>query len=182
MQKNEKELDFLSRLDFPLPFYCRAPLSFVYNQQWNGLLRRLEHRGGEAEIAEKLGGLSRTLEQFKIKIDLKEGAAFLERAVITELSALSATLSVKTCARIESLLAIVDRFRIPVSKSKMEDAFAPIVNGPVRELGREVARMSAAQGEGADQGRARAEKHELLSALVSLAKRMNFNTDDLAAK
>ena len=52
MQKNEQELDFLSRLNFPLPLYCMAPLSFVYQQQWNHFVRQLEQRGDEVRIAE----------------------------------------------------------------------------------------------------------------------------------
>jgi len=173
MQKNEKELDFLSRLDFPLPLYCRAPLTFVYTQQWNDLLRQLEHRGSEAETAERLRRLSGTLEQFKITIDLKEGAALLERIIILELSALSARLSAETCARIESLLNIVDRFTIPVSKNKMEDAFAPIAAGPVKGLNDEIITLSSVPG-GAG---GLADKQALLTALVGFARRMNFNTD-----
>jgi hypothetical protein len=173
MQKNEKELDFLSRLDFPLPLYCRAPLTFVYTQQWNDLLRQLEHRGNEAATAEKLRRLSDTLEQFKITIDLKEGAALLERIIILELSALSAGLSAETCARIESLLDIVDRFAIPVSKNKMEDAFAPIAAGPVKRLNDEIVALSPVPG-GAG---GLADKQALLTVLVKFARRMNFNTD-----
>ncbi|MBN2187832.1 MAG: DUF3536 domain-containing protein, partial [Chitinispirillaceae bacterium] len=171
MQRNEKELDFLSRLDFPLPLYCRAPLTFVYTQQWNGLLRQLERRGSEAAVAEKLRGLSGTLEQFKIAIDLKEGASLLERIIIMELSALSIKLSAETCARIECLLEIVDRFKIPVSKSAMEDTFAPIAAGPVKELRDEIIHGAAGGDEGLDG------KRSLLAALVNFARRMNFNTD-----
>lgn len=180
MQKNEKELDFLSRLNFPLPLYCRAPLTFVYTQQWNDLLRRLEYRGNEAETEAKLHRLSGTMEQFRITIDLKEGAALLERIIIMELSALSARLSAETCARIESLLNIVDRFTLPVSKNKMEDTFAPIAAGPVKGLRDEVAGMAAGQGGGGEQGLA--VKRVLLMALVNFARRMNFNTDEYIIK
>jgi len=178
MQKNEKELDFLSRLNFPLPLYCMAPLTFVYNQQWNNLVRQLEHRGNEGETAAGLRELSGMLEQFKIAIDLKEGAALLERIIIMELSALSTGLSAETCARIEYLLNIVDRFKIPVSKNKMEDAFAPIAAGPVKELNDEIARLSAAPGGAVGL----AEKRSLLMALVNFSRRMNFNTDALSAR
>jgi hypothetical protein len=177
MENNEKELDFLSRLNYPLPLYCRAPLAFVYTQQWNALVGRLEHRGNESEVAEKLAALSATLEQFKIFIDLKDGAALLERIIIMELYALSAKLSVETCRRIESLLGIVDRFMIPVPKSKMEDTFAPIAAGPVKALSEEVARQSSIQGAPPEQANELAGRRALLTALVEFARRMNFNTD-----
>ncbi|MGA2506533.1 MAG: DUF3536 domain-containing protein [Chitinispirillaceae bacterium] len=174
MQKNEQELDFLSRLNFPLPLYCMAPLSFVYQQQWNHLVRQLEQRGDEVRIAEKLHDLSGMGQQFKITFDLKESAALLERIVVMELSILSARLSAETCARIECLLNIIDRFKVPVSKNKMEDAFAPIITGPVQALRDEIVRTIAAPGGAV--GRERV----LLLTLVKFAHRMNFNTDALS--
>jgi hypothetical protein len=180
MQRNEKELDFLSRLNFPLPLYCRAPLTFVYTEQWNSLLRQLERRGSEAEVAEKLGELSGTLKQFRIAIDLKPGAELIERIIIMELSALSVRLSAETCARIECLLNIVDRFAIPVPKSKIEDEFAPIAAGPVRELSAEVVRLDSVPAGEASQGRELAEKRALLMSLVNFARRMNFTADSFA--
>jgi hypothetical protein len=179
MQKNEQELDFLSRLDFPLPPYCGAPLTFVYQQQWNHLVGQLEQRGKEKEVAEKLRILSGKLEQSKIAIDLKEGGALLERIIIVELSVLAAGLSAETCARIGYLLDIVDRFKIPVAKSKLEDAFVPIASGPVQALHDEIVRLSAVPSGAEGRGRELADKRALLQTLVNFARRMNFNTDTL---
>jgi hypothetical protein len=180
MQKNEQELDFLSRLNFPLPLYCMAPLTFVYHQQWKHLVSQLEQRGDEGKVAEKLRDLSGIQEQFKISIDLKEGAVLLERFIIMELSVLSTRLSAETCARIEYLLNIIDQFKIPVSKNKMEDAFAPIAAGPVKTLRDDIARMNAAAGESPGHERELADKRVLLLTLVNFARRMNFNTDALS--
>ena len=167
MQKNEQELDFLSRLNYPMPPYCLAPLAFVYHQQWNNLVRQLEHRGDEEEVATKLRDLAKMREQFKISFDIRESAALLERIIIKELAALAVKLSAETCRRIEYLLNIVDRFAIPVSKHTMEDMFAPIAAGPVRSLHDEVAAA----------GNEQSDRRALLAALVNFAHRMNFNTD-----
>ena len=113
---------------------------------------------------------------------MKEGAALLERIIIMELSALSSRLSAETCARIEYLLNIVDRFDIPVSKNKMEDVFAPIAAGPVKALNDEIARLSAAPPGNQGQERELAEKRTLLMTLVNFSRRMNFNTDALSAR
>jgi hypothetical protein len=177
MQKNEQELDFLSRLNFPLAQYCMAPLSFVYNQQWNHLIRRLEQRGDEEEIALKLRDLFAVQDQFMIKFDLKEGAGLIERIIIMELSALSIRLDTETCERIRYLLNIVDRFGIPVLKHKMEDVFCPILNGPILDLYNEVKRLAAHESRSVSEQRALNDKKILAAELVNFARRMNFNID-----
>jgi hypothetical protein len=178
MQKNEQELDFLSRLNFPLAPYCMAPLTFVYNQQWNHLIRRLEQRGDEEEIVSKLRDLYALQDQFKITFDLKEGAGLLERIIIMELSALSIKLDSATCERIRYLLTIVDRFKIPVSKHKMEDVFCPILSGPIKAMYDEVCRLSLLENRSPEQNVSLANKQKLITSLVSFARRMNFNTED----
>jgi hypothetical protein len=182
MQKNEQELDFLSRLNFPLPLYCMAPLGFVYNQQWNYLIRQFEHRGDEERTSAKLREIARVAAQLKIVIDLKESAELLERIIIMELSTLSGSLNGETCRRIQYLLDIVDRFSVPVPKHKMEDIFCPIVNGPVRLLDAEVERLRTANAPSAEDRVAFEKGRSLLGALISFARRMNFNTDDFITK
>jgi hypothetical protein len=177
MQKNEQQLDFLSRLNFPLAQYCMAPLSFVYNQQWNHLVKRLEHRGDEEEVASKLRDLFALQDQFKIVFDLKECAGLLERIIIMELSALSIRLDATTCERIRYLLTIVDRFKIPISKHKIEDAFCPILNGPIHDLYNEAERLAALEHRSAEEQRRLDAAQPLVIELVSFARRMNFNTD-----
>ncbi|MBN1128427.1 MAG: DUF3536 domain-containing protein [Chitinispirillaceae bacterium] len=176
MQKNEQELDFLSRLDFPLASYCMAPLSFVYNQQWNHLIRRLEHRGDEEEVAARLRDLFALQKQFKITYDLKEGAGLLERIIIMELSALSIKFDAATCERIRYLLTIVDRFKIPVLKHKMEDVFCPILNGPITAIYNEVQRLAAMDKRSSAEERELSEKKAMVVTLVQFARRMNFST------
>jgi alpha-amylase/alpha-mannosidase (GH57 family) len=182
MRKNEQELDFLSRLNFPVPPYCMAPMSFVYNQQWNHLVRGLEQRGSEEELSTGLRDLYKMAEQYAIVIDLKECAGLLERIIIMELSALSMKLSAETCERIGNLLAIVDRFSIPVSKNKMEDAFCPILIGPIRVLSGEVERLDGMADRTAELQRLLAEKRSLLITLVNFSRRMNFTTDSFQTK
>jgi hypothetical protein len=175
MRKNEQELDFLSRLNFPLAQYCVAPLLFVYNQQWNHLIRRLEQRGDEEEISAKLRDLFAVQDQFKIEFDLKEGAGLIERIIIMELSALSIRLDTETCERIRYLLNIVDRFHLPVLKHKMEDVFGPILNGPILDLYNDVKRLTAIESRSASEQHALNDKKVLVAELVNFARRMNFN-------
>ena len=92
---------------------------------------------------------------------------------------MSLKLSAETCARIEYLLNVIDRFKIPVSKHKMEDVFAPVVNGPVKNLRDETARLSAVKDAPADVQKELAGKRALLLSLINFAGRMNFNTDAL---
>jgi hypothetical protein len=179
MQRNERELDLLSRLDFPLPLYCLAPLEFVYNRQWNHLITRLERRGTEEEIVIGIRELSMQLERFKIVPDLKESAMLIERIIIRELPFLASEPAPSICKRIGLLLDIVDCYKIPVSKHTIEDAFAPIMAGPVKSLNDEVKRLESSAGASAQDRKTIEEKKNLLGSLIEFAARMNFNTDSL---
>jgi hypothetical protein len=177
MHKNERELDVLSRLGSPLPLYCMVPLDFVYNQQWNHCIRRLERRGGEEEIAIDLRELYAQLDRFKITLDLKESATFIERTIIRELAVLAASPASAICKRIGLLLDIVDRYTIPISKHTLEDSFSPIMAGPLRNLNDEVERLKSTMNPSAHEQKILGEKKNLLSSLIKFAARMNFNTD-----
>jgi hypothetical protein len=179
MRRNERELDFLSRLDFPLPPYCAAPLEFVYNQQWNHLIVRLERRGGEAETAAALADLYTQIGRFKMTIDMRESAALIERTISRELSVLAATPAAAICKRIGTLLDIVDRYAMPVSKHTLEDSFSPLIAGPLKQLNDEVERMKSAAAPSLHEQKAGEEKKNLLASLLEFAARMNFNTDSL---
>ena len=182
MHRNEWELDFLSRLDFPLPLYCGAPLDFVYNQQWNHLILRLERRGGEEEIAAGIQKLSVQLNRFKIVLDLKESASLIERIIIRELATLAVTPSSAICKRIGLLLDIVDRYKMPVSKHTLEDSFSPIMAGPVKSLHDEVERLKSKTNPSAHDLNILEEKKPLFGSLIAFAARMNFNTDSFQGK
>jgi hypothetical protein len=177
MHRNERELDLLSRLDFPLPLYCLAPLDFVYNQQWNHYIRRLERRGGEEEIAAGIRDLCVQLDRFKIVPDLKESAALIERIITRELAVLAATPASAICKRIGLLLDIVDRYKMPVSKHTLEDSFAPIMAGPVKSLNDEVEKLWSKTSLSVQERKSFEEKKTLLGSLIEFAARMNFNTD-----
>jgi hypothetical protein len=168
MKKHARELDILSRLKLPLPEYCRAPLSFVFQEQWDSAITKIEKFGTEDEVFTDLLELSRTMNRFAIKVDIEYGAKLLEKYLILELSRLAGNLNGEICDRTRYLLNIVDRFSIPVSKHKLEDMFHPLLNSKVHELYTDLS--SSVQT-------VRSEKRELLLKMLNFARRMNFNTD-----
>jgi hypothetical protein len=182
MHKNERELDLLSRLDFPLPLYCMAPLEFVYNRQWNHGVQRLERRGAEEDAAALIGELYTQLGRFKILPDLRESATIIERIITRELAFLAAAPSSAICKRIGLLLDIVDRYKMPVSKHTLEDSFAPIMAGPVTSLNDEVERLQSRTDLSDSERKGLGEKKTLLGSLVEFAARMNFNTDSFPGR
>jgi hypothetical protein len=168
MKKHERELDILSRLNLPLPEYCRAPLSFVFQEQWDSAIKKIEKSGTEDDVFTDLLELTRTMNRFTIKVELEYGAKLLEKYLVLELSKLAENLNGEICDRTRYLLNIVDRFSIPVSKHKLEDMFHPLLNSKVHEL---------YAGLSCDTHSARTEKRELLLKMLNFARRMNFNTD-----
>ena len=169
MKKNEKELALLSGLSSLIPEYCKAPLSFVYQEQWNRLMARLETCGNEDAIFAELLELTRTVQRFGIPLKLEGSAVILEKLLILELNNLAKNLKEKHCDRIRFFLNLVDRFSIPVYKHKLEDIFNPILNSSIHNL-----YLKVKENEG---GAVRIEDRELLLKLLSFARRMNFNTD-----
>jgi len=64
---------------------------------------------------------------------------------------------------------LVDKFSIPVSKSRLEDFFYPVNEGVLSDLYGKY-----------KSGGCNDEERELLGEMVKLARRMNFNTDRYA--
>lgn len=168
--KHLRELDILSRLDQPLPLYCTAPLSFVFQDQWDCAIKRMEIPGCEDEVFSELLEMFRTMNRFQVSVDLTWGAAVLEKILVAELGTLAQCLSADKCDRIRYLLNLVDRFSIPVSKHKLEDMFYPVFVTKGQELYSKLKtdihnpQMS--------------EVKDLLLKLLNFARRMNFNTDE----
>ena len=174
MKKNELELDFLSRLNTPIPDYCTAPLAYVLQEEWTRACKRMKTPGNEDDVFTELLELTRLARQFAIKINTKESASVLENLLITEITNLSIELTTERCDRMRYLLNIVDRFKISVSKHRFEDIFHPILSKKVTQLHSEVAR-----GIKKDEVSQKSNNRELLIQLISFARRMNFNTDAL---
>ncbi len=168
--KHLRELDILSRLNQPLPSYCTAPLSFVFQDQWDSTIKKAATPGFEDELFSKLLEMFRTMNRFQVSIDLNNGAEVLEKILIDELKTLQDNLSIEKCDRIRYLLNLVDRFSIPVSKHKLEDMFHPVLKTKVQQLYDKLTVLDVQKN---DVG----ETRDLFLKLVNFARRMNFNTD-----
>lgn len=171
MKKNELELDFLSRLNTPIPDYCTAPLSYVFQEEWTRTCRKMKTLGNEDDVFTELLELTRLAKQFAIKINMKESAEVLENFLVEEISNLSDELNTERCDRIRYLLNIVDRFKISVSKHLFEDIFHPVLYEKITHLREEIVSNSKK-----DDGQ-KNNNRELFIQLISFARRMNFNTD-----
>lgn len=172
MKKNELELDFLSRLNIPVPSYCTAPMTYVLQSEWTRVCLMMCTQGNEDKAFAELLELHRLAKQFSLKIDTSEGAGILEELLHTEITHLATNLTAERCNRIRYLMNIVDRFDIAVSKSLLEDLFHPILYGKVSQLYNDVT-VSNKKGNTSNKNNNR----ELLLQLLSFARRMNFNTD-----
>lgn len=169
--KHNRELDMLSRLNLPLPLYCTAPLSFVFQDQWDSAIKKMERQGHEDEVFSELLELHRTINRFQVTIDFDFGAKILEKILIRELNELEHSLSAQKCDRIRYLLNIVDRFSIPVSKHKLEDMFHPVLITNGYELYNQLNKKHLSNSQ-------IPETKDLLLKLLNFARRMNFNTDE----
>jgi len=172
MKKNELELDFLSRLNIPIPGYCSAPMTYVLQEEWTRTCKKMQTPGDEDKAFAELLEFSRFAKQFSITIDTTDGAKVLEDILIAEILQLSNELTTARCNRIRYLLNIVDRFGLAISKHRFEDMFHPILYGKVASLYEEIAKS----GRSSDAAH-KSDSREVLIQLISFARRMNFNTD-----
>ncbi len=167
MEQNEQNLNILTRLNYPLPAYCSTPVLYVLQNRWNQLIRKLGKRGGESAVFADLLELHSHEKRYKVEINKKEGALVLQDLIIKDLEQLQKRPSVKDCERLRLLLDFVDRFSIPVSKSKLEDIFQPVYEGPLQNLYRKFEKGVIKD----------TWEKELLVQLINFARRINFNTD-----
>jgi len=165
MEQNEQNLNVLTRLNYPLPAYCSTPVAYVLQNRWNTQIHNLRKWGNEDEVFADLQEVDSLEKLYEIKIDKKQSALTLQNLIIRGLEMLQQEPSIGVCDRLRSLLNFVDKFSIPVSKSKLEDIFHPVYDGPLKTLYAEYA-----QG-------GKSKNKELLEHLVGFARRMNFNTD-----
>ncbi|HEX2958126.1 MAG TPA: DUF3536 domain-containing protein [Chitinispirillaceae bacterium] len=176
MKKNLSEINLLAHLDSSLPSYCAAPLSFVINRQWDALINSLKERNDDDALLTDLLDLQRNASKYGVVLDQKNSAAFLERTLLSELQNLTQNIEGDRCDRVRFLLNIVDRFSIPVSKSKLEDLFMPFLKTKVRDLYTTYQMKVEANTD--EQGLR--ETKFLVLKLISFARRMNFNTDEFS--
>jgi hypothetical protein len=166
MDQNEQNLNVLTRLNYPLPPYCSTPVGYVLQNRWNAQVQKLEKWGSEEGVSKELEGVIHEGKLYGAAIDMKQNALLLQNLIIKGLEMLQQRPSAKVCDRLKYLLNIVDRFGVPVSKSKLEDIFYPVYDGALKEY---YAKYTS--------GNCSNEERELLGQLVSFARRMNFNTD-----
>jgi len=165
MEQNEQNLNVLTRLNYPLPAYCSTPVAYVLQNRWNTQIHNLRKWGNEDEVFADLQEVDSLEKLYEIKIDKMQSALTLQNLIIRGLEMLQQEPAVGVCGRLRSLLNFVDKFSIPVSKSKLEDIFHPVYDGPLKIL---YAEYTTGNKSG---------NKELLEHLIGFARRMNFNTD-----
>ncbi|GBU22373.1 hypothetical protein R80B4_02281 [Fibrobacteres bacterium R8-0-B4] len=171
MEQNEHNLNVLTRLNYPVPAYCSSPVGYVLQNRWDAQIHKLEHLhwGSEESAEAELGTIDSLSNLYTVPVDKKRTSHTLQTVIIKALEMLQQRPAAKVCDRLFGLMDIVDKFSIPVSKSKLEDFFYPVHEGVLNDL------YEKYKG-----GSCNEEEKELLKQLVGLASRMNFNTDRYA--
>jgi len=170
--KNIKNLSLLQAVAPPLPHYFSAPLSFIFQHQWDALFDTLETPGNEVNIINELSRLRVNCNLYSLVCDFDYSTDKCERYLMTELTQLQKDLCTEHCDRISHLLNIVDHFSLPVSKNHLEDQFYQILTGPVKNLYEETVLTRPDNVQEMD-----SDKREILIKFLNFAHRMNFNTD-----
>ncbi len=165
--KNVNSMNYLSGLDISLPPYLAAPLGFVLQKRWNTLLGQLHSTSDEGAVFTELVEINSLIKKYAIEVDYNLCATTLQETIIKELISLSKSLTIRKCERLTCMMDIVDRFSIPVVKSKLEDLFSLHISGPI----------SALYNSYVEQNDDQPKSNELLLSLLSFAGRMNFSTE-----
>ncbi|MCL2219515.1 MAG: DUF3536 domain-containing protein [Chitinispirillia bacterium] len=166
MEQNEQNLNVLTRLDYPLPAYCSSPVGYILQNRWDAQIQKLERAGTEELVMTELVAIDSLIQQYKSLIDKKKEALMMQNLIIRGLETLQHRPSIKMCERLKYLLDIVDKFSVPVSKSKLEDFFFPVYDGAIKEYCGRYREGSCGE-----------EEKELLKVLTDFSRRMNFNPD-----
>jgi alpha-amylase/alpha-mannosidase (GH57 family) len=166
MEQNEHNLNVLTRLNYPVPAYCSSPVGYVLQNRWDAQIQKLERWGGEEAAAAELGAIDGLGKLYAVPVDKKRNAMTLQSTIIKALEMLQQRPATKVCDRLRGLMDIVDKFSVPVSKSKLEDFFHPVHEGALNDI---YNRYKSGGGNN--------DERELLTQLINLARRMNFNTD-----
>jgi hypothetical protein len=164
MKSNEKMLGAIAVLNGSLPAFLREPVAYLVTARWNEIASALSENGRESEVFAKFNEIKQQSKLYGVNIDFSASARLLNDLLGSQLRRFSESLTVDTCDRMRYLLNIVDTFSVPVPKHNLEDAFYPILCGPVADLYRELAGKKNADPE----------KKAFLAALLSFARRMNF--------
>jgi alpha-amylase/alpha-mannosidase (GH57 family) len=169
MEENEHNLNVLSRLRYPVPAYCSSPVGYVLQNRWDAQIHKLERWGSEESAAAEMAAIDDLSGQYAVPVDKKRSALTLQNTIIKALEMLQQRPAVKVCDRLRGLMGIVDKFAVPVSKSKLEDFFHPVHEGALNDIYQRHR-----------EGNCGEEDKELLTQLINIARRMNFNTDKYA--
>ena len=167
MDRNEKIIASLGGLNCPVPDYVAAPIAYIISDEWNTAVNELEVYGREDAVFSRLLSLRKKMEKYNVSIDFTKSKRLLEQLLLAELTLFAATLSSATCERMRYLLAIVDRFDIPVAKNGIEEAFHSILAGPIAGLYDDYKKKQPSE----------ARLRETIIGLLAFARRMNFNID-----
>lgn len=169
VEKHHSILKALIALHLKLPDYLYGPLSYVINSQWNVAVTGLNGGDLSDEQFLQLRSIHEKSQQYGIPIDFSTSAPILQRMLLQEMKSFSETLSSECCDRMRYLLNIVDRFSVPLTKSRLEDTFYDLYSMTIKKLYEEY--LSSEQPT--------SEQKTILLQIAGFARRMNFNTDSL---
>lgn len=166
--KSEEILESLCFLETPLPAHIAGPIDFILTSQWNRQIHQIKTGALGKQLFQDLLKIWKKAEVFGVALDFSESIPILESLIIGYLNALTKELNLATCDRIRFLLNIVDRFKIPMPKNRIEDAFYRILNQSIRELYNKALHSE----------KSTPDERIILFELISFARRINFSTVD----
>ncbi|MDD5675319.1 MAG: DUF3536 domain-containing protein, partial [Chitinivibrionales bacterium] len=166
--KNSASLDALGNLRIPLPDFLSGPIRYVLTASWDQAMAHFDGDSGEEATYSALLSLWHKANKFGITIDYTKSRELLQTLLLNELGALSKQVSAARCDRVRYLLNANDRFGLGVPKNKIEDLFHTSLQDTIKKR-YEAYRRNVAPA---------TEEKQLVIQLISLARRMNFNTDE----
>jgi hypothetical protein len=131
-------------------------------------MMRYKTGGGEEAVFSALLSIWQKARKFGITLDYTKSKVILQTFLMEELAGLTGRISVASCDRIRYLLNTIDRFEIGVPKNKIEDLFHAILHDTIKKTYEDYKQNVTPTSE----------QKQLIIQLISLARRMNFNTDD----
>lgn len=160
-------IESMAALNEPPGPFLEAPLRYALSMQFNRTLDRMRRSGNEDAVFTKALAIWNQSGALGFELDKSFARKLLEKLLGAELKRLRTEQAVDSCDRMRYLLNLVDRFKVPVNKSALEDEFYAFIQDTLRPLHDEYKGSSQQNGE----------QRTRLIQLISFARRMNFNTD-----
>lgn len=166
-ENQETILDSISAMNNKLPDNLQGTVSFILTNQWNSHISGMAQKDFDDNHFVKLRTLWEQSLRYGVTIDYSHTIDYLQKLLSNEIRSLASHLSIDSCERMRYLLNIVDRFSIPIAKSKLEDSFFPILTTSVTELYNRLLQNKSPKPS----------DKSLLLQMLNFARRINFNTE-----